>query len=304
MTNADFDAIAWNDQTIDDCRHLIRLAVREDLDRGIDLTTLALVTDTARGCAHVVVRGNGVIAGLLAAELAIEEMHVDVAWHPLAADGDAVTPGTRVARLDGSTRDVLTTERILLNFIGRLSGVATLTREYVAAVAGTSAHIYDTRKTTPAWRRLEKYAVGCGGGRNHRTGLFDAVLIKDNHLAHANLGPDAAVAQARQFLEQHAGKSRAATIPVEIEVDTLDQFQLAIGTGPDIILLDNMQLAELTRAVAIRDAGKHSIVLEASGGVRLDTVGAIASTGVDRISVGALTHSAVCLDVALDWEVT
>ncbi|MDP6554688.1 MAG: carboxylating nicotinate-nucleotide diphosphorylase [Pirellulaceae bacterium] len=302
MVKADFDRVVWKDETIDDCRHLIRLAVREDLGRGIDLTTQALVSESARGSAHIVARGEGVIAGLMAARLAIEEMQVDITWQPFVHDGDAVAAGTRAARLYGSTRDLLTIERILLNLIGRLSGVATLTRKYVDAIVGTSAQIYDTRKTTPGWRRLEKYAVGCGGGHNHRTGLFDAILIKDNHLAHANLKPDAAVSQAREFLSRHTDESKPDAYPVEIEVDTLVQFEIALGADPDIILLDNMTNDELAEAVHLRNAGHFPVVLEASGGVQLATVGEIAKTGVDRISVGAITHAAVGQDMALDWE--
>lgn len=299
---AEFDTVAWDDRTIDDCRHIIRLAVREDLDRGIDLTTLALVSDSARGSAHIVARRQSVIAGLPAAQLALEEMQADVRWQPLAEDGEAVEAGRRIARIQGSTRDLLTTERILLNLIGRLSGVATLTRRYVDAVAGTAARIYDTRKTTPGWRRLEKYAVARGGGYNHRTGLFDAILIKDNHLAQAGLEPDAAVLQAREFLARRAGDTEARDYPVEVEVDTLSQYKLALPVRPDIILLDNMNVDELAEAVRLRDAGNHDVILEASGGVRLETVGAIARTGVDRISVGAITHAAICQDVALDWD--
>lgn len=302
MGKADFDTVLWNDPTIDDCRHLIRLAVREDLDRGSDLTTLALVSESARGSAQLVARSAGIIAGLPAAELALAEMQVDVSWQPLARDGDPVAAGTCVARLQGSTRDLLTTERILLNLIGRLSGIATLTRKYVEAVAGTSAQIYDTRKTTPGWRRLEKYAVTQGGGHNHRTGLFDAILIKDNHLAHAQLAPDAAVSQAREFLVRQFGELAALDYPVEVEVDTLAQFNVALGAAPDIVLLDNMSNDELVEAVQLGKAGKYPVILEASGGVRLATVSAIAQTGVDRISVGALTHAAISLDVALDWD--
>jgi len=303
MDQADFYAVGWNEQTIDDCRHLIRLAVREDLDRGIDLTTMALVSDTARGSASIMARDECVVAGLRAAELAIDEMQVDLVWNPLANDGDHVDRSSRLAQLAGSTRDLLTAERVLLNLLGRLCGVATLTKTYVDAVAGTGAKIYDTRKTTPGWRRLEKYAVGCGGGHNHRTGLFDAILIKDNHLAHAKLAPDAAVERARQFVSEHFGKRQDTHCPVEIEVDTLEQYKLALAANPDIILLDNMNNAELAAAVQLRSKGNYRAVLEASGGVRLETVREIAETGVDRISVGALTHAAVSQDVALDWDV-
>ncbi|MDP6717236.1 MAG: carboxylating nicotinate-nucleotide diphosphorylase, partial [Pirellulaceae bacterium] len=197
---------------------------------------------------------------------------------------------------------MLSAERVILNFLQRLSGIATTTNKYVQAVQSTKTKIYDTRKTTPGWRRLEKYAVGCGGGHNHRTGLFDAILIKDNHLAHANLKPDAAVSQAREFLSRHTDESKPDAYPVEIEVDTLVQFEIALGADPDIILLDNMTNDELAEAVHLRNAGHFPVVLEASGGVQLATVGEIAKTGVDRISVGAITHAAVGQDMALDWE--
>jgi nicotinate-nucleotide pyrophosphorylase (carboxylating) len=208
----------------------------------------------------------------------------------------------------------LTSERTILNLLGRLSGIATLTRQYVDAVAGTKARIYDTRKTTAGWRRLEKYAVGCGGGHNHRTGLYDAILIKDNHLAvgrdevgSAGFSPAQAVRKARTFLaQQMAGEvPRGAPDPqmiVEIEVDSLAQLMEVLPERPDIVLLDNMTAELLREAVAIRDASGGAAELEASGGVNLQSVRAIAETGIERISVGALTHSAVNLDVALDWR--
>ena len=204
---------------------------------------------------------------------------------------------------------MLQVERPMLNLLGRLSGIATLTREFVEAAAGTKARIYDTRKTTPGWRRLEKYAVGCGGGWNHRTGLFDAVLIKDNHLAlgagsadsEAGYTPAEAVVRARRFIEEQAPAPARQEMIIEVEVDTLDQLDEVLLAEPDIVLLDNMGAAELREAVRRRDARNPRVELEASGGVSLETVRAIASTGVERISVGALTHSALCLDIGLDW---
>jgi nicotinate-nucleotide pyrophosphorylase (carboxylating) len=202
----------------------------------------------------------------------------------------------------------------MLNLLGRLSGIATLTRQFVEAVAGTKARIYDTRKTMPGWRRLEKYAVHCGGGHNHRTGLYDAILIKDNHLAFgreehnaAAFTPAVAVRKAQAFLaEQLASESsRGAPDPqmlIEIEVDSLEQFREVLPERPDIVLLDNMTPEQLREAVRIRDAGGFACELEASGGVDLQTVRAIAESGVERISSGALTHSAINLDVALDWQ--
>ncbi len=194
-----------------------------------------------------------------------------------------------------------------MNFIGRLSGIATLTRRYLERVSGTRAGIYDTRKTTPGWRRLEKYAVRCGGGCNHRTGLFDAVLIKDNHLAivarnnDMTLSPADAVQRARARLQEIL-PDEASRMILEVEVDSLAQLQQVLPACPDIVLLDNMTPEELRRAVAQRDAAGAATQLEASGGVNLETIAAIARSGVDRISIGALTHSAVSLDVALDWQ--
>ncbi|MBC7853240.1 MAG: carboxylating nicotinate-nucleotide diphosphorylase [Pirellulaceae bacterium] len=309
----EYHQFVWSPQVEEDCRRLVRLAVAEDLDRGHDWTTLALAPEDATAAAHVVVRKQGIICGLEAARTTLHEMSVQAEWHPLAKDGDELKVGDQAARVTGSARDLLTAERILLNFIGRLSGVATLTRQYVEAIAGTSARIYDTRKTTPGWRRLEKYAVRCGGGNNHRSGLYDGILIKDNHLAlgrqrkqhrSPRFKPADAVLRARQFLAEHfADDPRQAAMIVEVEVDTLIQLDAVLPTAPDIILLDNMKLKQLREAVFRRNMSSVSTELEASGGVNLETVRAIAETGVERISVGALTHSAVCLDVALDWEI-
>lgn len=300
----EFTQIDWSETVADDCRQIVRLAIREDLAQTHDWTTVALAPAEARGRAAVVARGAGTVAGLRAAQLALDEMQVSVAWQPLAHDGQLVSAGDRLAELEGPVRELLTAERLLLNLVGRLSGIATLTRQFVQAVQGTSAGIYDTRKTTPGWRRLEKYAVRCGGGRNHRMGLFDAVLIKDNHLALMQLRPGEAVRRVREFLLA-AGRAsdRAEPLIVEVEVDTLEQLDDALTAGPDIILLDNMSPGQLREAVVRRDAVAPGIELEASGGVNLRTVRAIAQTGVDRISVGALTHSAMTLDVALDWSV-
>jgi nicotinate-nucleotide pyrophosphorylase (carboxylating) len=305
----DFSQVQWDEQTADDCRQLVRLAVREELDRTFDWTTVALVGQGKPGRAAVVARQAGVVAGLRAAELALREMDIQANWSPHVEDGDTVAVGDTLAELAGSARDLLTSERLLLNLIGRLSGVATLTRRYVDAIASTGARIYDTRKTTPGWRRLEKYAVRCGGGTNHRTGLFDAVLIKDNHLAFAaeeaageKYTAAEAVLRARQFIrEMLPGDPRAETMIIEVEVDTLEQLEEVLPAGPDIVLLDNMTPDQLRRAVSRRDAVNAEVQLEASGGVNLQTVLAVAETGVQRISVGALTHSATSFDVSLDW---
>jgi len=299
----EFAQVEWDERLTDDCRQIIRLAVREDLDRWYDWTTLALDPGDVHGRAAVMARQSGTIAGMKAVAIALDEMEIVAVWKPAVQDGHSVGAGDCVARIEASIRDLLTSERILLNLIGRLSGIATLTRQYVEAVQGTDARIYDTRKTTPGWRRLEKHAVQCGGGRNHRTGLFDAVLIKDNHLALARCSPGEAVRQARRFLHEMMPEDpRAEQMIVEVEVDRLEQLDDVLPQGPDIVLLDNMSVGQLREAVARRDAAAPSVELEASGGVNLQTVRAIAQTGVDRISVGALTHSAVNFDVGLDWQ--
>jgi nicotinate-nucleotide pyrophosphorylase (carboxylating) len=302
VVSKEFRQIEWDEQLEDDCRQIVRLAVREDLDRHFDWTTVGLAAPELQGEVSVVARQPGVIAGLRAVLVVLDEMEIQARWQMDAVDGQPVQVQQTVARLGGAVRDLLTAERLLLNLIGRLSGIATLTSRYVQAIHGTKARIYDTRKTTPGWRRLEKYAVRCGGGRNHRTGLFDAVLIKDNHLALSGLAPDAAVRQVRGFLQQVLPADQAEQMIVEVEVDTLDQFEAVLPVEPDLILLDNMTVDQLRHAVARRDALGAAVELEASGGVHLDTVAAIAAAGVDRISVGALTHSALCLDVGLDWQ--
>jgi nicotinate-nucleotide pyrophosphorylase (carboxylating) len=303
VVTKEFSQIQWDAHLEDDSRQIVRLAVREDLDRFYDWTTVSLVPLGATGATAIVARQSGIVAGLKMAEIALDEMDTAIDWKPLVRDGDSVAAGDSLAELTGDMRDILTAERLLLNFVGRLSGIATLTQSYVDAIRGTKAAIYDTRKTTPGWRRLEKYAVQCGGARNHRTGLFDAVLIKDNHLALARLTPAAAVQQAREFLrETMTDEQCAASMIIEIEVDTLQQLDDVLPTTPDIVLLDNMSPSELREAVSKRDAANPAVQLEASGGVSLETVRAIAESGVDRISVGALTHSAISLDVGMDWR--
>jgi nicotinate-nucleotide pyrophosphorylase (carboxylating) len=301
----DFHQLDWSAASEDDLRQIVRLAVREDLDRYHDWTTLAIVDADQRGRAAVVAREPGIIAGLRAAPVLFGEMHVAIEWKAKVDDGDAVSTGTVAAELSGSARDMLVCERPLLNLIGHLSGIATLTRKFVEQIAGTSARIYDTRKTTPGWRRLEKYAVHCGGGRNHRTGLFDAILIKDNHLAlaaHEVIMPAEAVRRAKEFLRQTTSQRSDETLLVEIEIDSLEQLDDILLAGPDIILLDNMPPAMLCKAVARRNELASAIELEASGGVTLETVRETALSGVERISSGALTHSARALDVGLDWR--
>jgi nicotinate-nucleotide pyrophosphorylase (carboxylating) len=269
---------------------LVRLALAEDLGRGGDITTDAVIPANTRMKAVVNAREAGVAAGYDAARLALKLVDPQATWTTLIAEGVTFARGAQLVRIEGSARSVLTAERTVLNFIGPLSGVATLTRKFVDAVSGTNAKIVCTRKTTPGFRALEKRAVRLGGGVNHRLGLDDAILIKDNHIAAAG-GIAAALKRARVSV----GHLRA----IEIEVENLDQLREALKHSPDAVLLDNMSTALLKEAVGIV-GGKAKT--EASGGVRLDTVRAIAETGVDYISVGALTHSAVNLDVGLDFE--
>jgi len=267
---------------------VVRAALAEDLGRAGDVTAQACIDADARLSVVFAARRPGTIAGLACARLALAELDPAGRFEPLVTDGAQVAAGAALARAEGNARAVLSAERTALNLLGRLSGVATLTRAFVDAVAGTKAKIVDTRKTTPGLRHLEKYAVRCGGGVNHRFGLDDAILIKDNHIAACG-GVGEAVRRARAAAG-HLTK-------VEVEVDGLDQLEEALAHGPDVVMLDNFTLADLRAAVA-RTAGRAS--LEASGGVNLDTVAAIAATGVDVISVGALTHSASVLDIGLD----
>jgi nicotinate-nucleotide pyrophosphorylase (carboxylating) len=260
---------------------VIETWLAEDVGSG-DLTSLAVIDEGLTCEARVLLKEPGVVCGL--AEAADVFAALDARFEPLVDEGARLDPAP-IARVGGPARAVLTGERTALNLLGRLSGIATLTRRYVDAVAGTDAVILDTRKTTPGLRALEKHAVACGGGRNHRLGLYDAILIKDNHLRIA--GSIAAAVE----------RAQSAGVPVEVECDTLAQVREALAAGADRILLDNMPLADLREAVALT-AGRAP--LEASGGVTLDTVRAIAETGVDFISIGALTHGARSLDVSLE----
>ncbi len=266
---------------------VIARALAEDVGSG-DVTTDAIVPADLRGSADVVVREAGVICGLDQAFAVLLELDPEARMERLAEDGDLISePPQVVARMHASVRALLTGERTALNLLQRMSGIATATRRYADLVSGTGVQLLDTRKTAPGLRALDKHAVACGGGTNHRAGLHDAVLIKDNHVAVAG-GVPAAIERVRRL---QAGR------PVEIEVDTLDQLQQALAAGADVILLDNMPPAQLRRAVATT-AGRAR--LEASGGITTDTIREVAETGVDAISVGALTHSVRALDIALE----
>jgi nicotinate-nucleotide pyrophosphorylase (carboxylating) len=281
---------------------LVERALEEDLGSEGDITSRATIPADDRGATRLVARASGVLAGLPAVEHISRKFELASGWRPHLTDGDLLEPGSFIGRLAGPMRSLLAMERITLNFLQRLSGIATLTARYVAAVKGTRAVIYDTRKTTPGWRFLEKYAVRCGGGSNHRFGLYDAVLIKDNHLAWIKEtgGPSGAEPIATAIAAARGTTALGTT--VEIEVDSLEQFELALARHPDIILVDNLGPEHVAKAVRRRDAAAPHVKLEASGGVNLETVRALAETGVDRISIGALTHSAPALDVALDYE--
>jgi nicotinate-nucleotide pyrophosphorylase (carboxylating) len=259
--------------------------------RAGDITSIATIPETTPAHAVMVARQAGVIAGLPLAVATFQKLSPDINIQAHIRDGAAVTSGVRVLTISGPARAVLAGERTALNFVGRLSGIATLTSDYVGHIAGTQLRICCTRKTTPGLRALEKYAVRCGGGFNHRFGLDDAILIKDNHIAVAG-GITAVLRRARA----HAGH----LVKIEIEVDTLAQLREVLDTGlADVVLLDNMDIATLTEAVKLSNG---RVVLEASGGVTRDSIAKIAATGVDYVSSGALTHSAPNFDVALDID--
>ncbi|MHB2166026.1 carboxylating nicotinate-nucleotide diphosphorylase [Alsobacter sp. R-9] len=269
----------------------VRRALDEDLGRAGDITTLATIPASATAEAVIATRKPGVVAGLPVAAAAFAAFDPTVRFDPDRTDGDRLAPGDVVARISGPARSVLSAERVALNFLGRMSGIATLTHAFAQAVAHTNARIVCTRKTTPTLRAFEKYAVRCGGGSNHRYGLDDAVLIKDNHIAVAGgIGPALRAAKG----------AVGHLVKIEIEVDTLDQLDEVLAEGADVVLLDNMG-PDLLREAVRRVAGR--MATEASGGVNLQTVAAIAETGVDMISVGALTHSAPVLDLGLDVDI-
>jgi nicotinate-nucleotide pyrophosphorylase (carboxylating) len=278
--------------TNEEIAEAVSRALAEDVGTG-DVTTDATVPADARARAAMVAREPLVLAGIPLAEAAFRALSAEVLIQRLAEDGRQLDAGDVLMRLDGPAKALLTGERVALNFVQRLSGVATLTAKFVKEVAGTTAAILDTRKTTPGWRRLEKYAVSCGGGRNHRLGLFDMVLIKDNHLVALREQQPSSIAAAVRL-----ARSRFPLLKVEVEADTLEQVQQAVEAGADIVLLDNMSLDQLREAVEMV-AGRAST--EASGGIALATVRAVAGTGVDCISVGALTHSARAVDIGLDF---
>lgn len=271
----------------------VEAALAEDVGSG-DATTISTVPEEAQAIAAMVAREPLVVAGLPLAQETFRQVGGKIRFRDTAPEGTHLEAKASLMEIEGPARTLLTAERVALNFVQRLSGVATLTRRFVEAVSGTKARILDTRKTTPGWRRFEKYAVACGGGQNHRFGLFDLVLIKDNHLAALrDAKPNPIEAAVRRAREQFP------SLQVEVEADRLDQVEQALSAGADIILLDNMSVEDLRQAVSM---SKGRAKLEASGGVNLETVRGIAETGVDYISVGALTHSARAVDIALDFK--
>jgi nicotinate-nucleotide pyrophosphorylase (carboxylating) len=279
------------------CRRLVELALDEDLNSVGDLTSQSVIPSEMRGRAFFRSRVPAVIAGLPAAEMVLSVVDPALDFRTSCEDGTSVDPGTEIARVTGRVASILAGERTALNFLQHLSGVATRTRAYVDLAASTPCQILDTRKTLPGWRQLEKYAVRCGGGSNHRFGLHDAVLIKDNHLAALRDAPDPvghAVSAARRRV--------ACSVSVTVEVESLAELAAALRAAPDIVLLDNMPPGTLREAVRLRDETAPPVLLEASGGISLATVREVAATGVDRISVGDLTHSAPAIDIGLDYE--
>ncbi len=269
----------------------VRAALAEDLGLSGDITSMATIPADATATAVLDCRETGVLAGMALAEAAFAALDATIIFEALAADGDRMSPGQDVARISGPARAILSAERVALNYLCHLSGIATLTAQYAEAVAHTEASVCCTRKTIPGLRAFEKYAVRCGGGSNHRFGLFDAVLIKDNHIAIAG-GVKQAIDAARANLGH--------LVKIEVEVDTLDQLREAMDAGPDVVMLDNMSLDQLRQGVAIV-AGR--IPIEASGNVRLETIAAIAETGVDLISTSKITMSAPTLDLGLDISI-
>ncbi|QNN22109.1 carboxylating nicotinate-nucleotide diphosphorylase [Planctomycetales bacterium ZRK34] len=290
-----FTAIELDDRNPLDA--LLKVAKFEDQRTGGDITAAALVPEAQQAAARLVARAPGKLCGLALAPRLISLFDESIQFTDFKADGDLLAPGDVLAEFTGPLRSILGLERVLLNFITHLSGIATLTARYVDTVADTSAKIYDTRKTIPGLRTLAKYAVRCGGGFCHRIGLYDAVLVKDNHIAHIPL--DELAGQLTAAFK----KARNASPPpsfIEVEVDTLDQLRVVLSLDADIVLLDNMPPDVLREAVTMRNDMNPQAQLEASGGINLQTVRAAAESGVDRIAVGALTHSAPALDVGLD----
>jgi len=279
--------------TAEEISRVVEQGLAEDIGSG-DVTTLATVPAEKRASALMTAREPLVVAGLALAAVAFQQLSPDVKVTRQAEDGQHLKPGAVLLAVSGPARALLSAERVALNFVQRLSGVATVTSQFVQAIKGTRTQILDTRKTTPGWRRLEKYAVACGGGKNHRMGLYDMVLIKDNHLAALSREETGAIAAAVA-----RARSQYPQLKVEVEADTLEQVDQALKAGADLILLDNMNPLQLRLAV---QKCKGRAQTEASGGITLASVRAVAEAGVDFVSVGALTHSARAVDIGLDFQ--
>ncbi|WP_459554863.1 nicotinate-nucleotide diphosphorylase [Lacunimicrobium album] len=291
--------LTWSDVELSDARWLIDRALQEDLHGQPDPTTTSLIAPETMAKVTIGSRAHGRLAGLPVVKLVLDALNADADMTVFKHDGDVITPGDVIVSLRGPLGLLLVAERTILNFLIHLSGIATVTSQYVELVKGTKAVLLDTRKTLPAYRTLAKYAVRCGGGTNHRMGLYDGILIKDNHLAGwRQQNPDGTLADAI-----HEARERQPGMKIEVEVDTLIQLADVLQARPEIVLLDNMSLDELRQAITMRDQFAPGLLLEASGGVNLKTVQSIAQTGVDRISVGALTHSAPALDLGFDWSI-
>ncbi len=291
-------AIEFNSDSAAAARALTKMSLQEDLRDVGDLTSLSTIPADLNATVNIVSRQSGIVCGLTVLPIVFSELDASVVVKYHKQDGEAVARQTLIASISGSVRTLLTGERTVLNFMTLLSGIASRTAEFVVETQHTKAVILDTRKTFPGYRLLQKYAVRCGGGTNHRMGLYDGILIKDNHIAaRGDSTCAAAVADARRYAKAHHVNPK-----IEIEVDSLDQLRNALQESPEIVLLDNMSPQIMQQAVAIRDVSSSpSTLLEASGGVTLQTVRAIAESGVDRISIGSLTHSSPGLDIGFDW---
>jgi len=287
-------------RALESLQPLLTLSLDEDIGPG-DLTTDVLIDTEAEAQGRLLACADGVVAGLLFVEPILHRVDTRLRFKPSIRDGARVRPGRILGRVTGPVRPLLAAERTMLNFLQSLSGIASLTRRYVDAVRDTGAVILDTRKTTPGWRYIEKYAVRAGGGLNHRTGLYDGVLIKDNHLAIRS--PNHRGETVAELIREARGRV-SPEIPIQVEVEDLDYLEEVLRAAPDVVLLDNMPIEKLRQAVVQRDRlfGDAGPALEASGGINLSNVRAVAETGVDRISVGALTHSAPILDVSLEIQ--
>ncbi|TWT62790.1 carboxylating nicotinate-nucleotide diphosphorylase [Rubinisphaera italica] len=284
---------SWEAAEQQAAERLIVIALEEDFGQRGDVTSLMFIDPARTGRVRIATRKPGRIAGVPIIPLVLQQIDPTIKYKLDGADGDELQSGQSIAVLEGAVQKILMAERTILNFMTHLSGVATLTSSYVAKAQGTKAQILDTRKTLPGYRLLEKYAVRCGGGCNHRMGLYDAVMLKDNHLASmTHKAPAELISSVRE---------KFADISIIIEIDQLDQMPSVLSWKPDVILLDNMSNEDMTKALKIRDQHNKDVLLEASGGINLQTVAAIANTGVDRISVGELTHSAPALDLGFDW---